>query len=545
MFQLPLAAADGTMQSLTLREGARVGGRFRLGALLERRRDLAVFEATDEQSGHCVRLRLRPVSGRPDPRLLHPAIAQYADHGCIGEWTASVLDPGEGEPLARVLRQHAREAVEPGAVVALGVDLLGALAHAHAHGVTHGDLGVHSVHVGPEWGGRIVDFTDEVGALRDEALPFASPERLNGDRGDARSDLYALAALLYSLGAGHPPFGIEPQHAREGHLYQALPPSPALHPALHEVFAIAMAKRPERRYATAAAFSDALLDAWSAIAAETPEPDDEPALDARLAGAAALGTLGSLEPAPIRRHRPEPVDDDAAAMWIPAVLISVLCLLVAGLASASVLAAGALWWLTSVGGEPIPGSSPSSAVERREAPEAATPAEPRREAPRLVASSGSAASSVDRAASKDAPQVLVESTLADRAEAAGRRVAAPVEGQRVPVRFAYDSYEAEVEPGFDAFAREARAQRRVRLTGHTDARGSQAANELMGLGRAWSVGLLLKASGVDDARIELASAGSSDPAASNATEAGRAANRRVTAEFPREARVSDLLVHVN
>jgi outer membrane protein OmpA-like peptidoglycan-associated protein len=71
----------------------------------------------------------------------------------------------------------------------------------------------------------------------------------------------------------------------------------------------------------------------------------------------------------------------------------------------------------------------------------------------------------------------------------------------------------------------------VKLTGHTDSRGPAAINEKVGLGRAWAVQQLLSLQGLDIARLPIASMGERAPIADNATPEGRAANRRVTAEF--------------
>lgn len=537
MFQLPLNADDPLAASLpqgpsgqrmlTLREGSRIGGRFRLGPLVERGRDLGLFDATDEETGHHVRLRLSPRPSRPDARLLHPGFAQFVDHGCIGAWYASVLDPGEGEPLAVALRQHAEDHVDTERLVALGVDLLQALEHAHAHRLAHGNLGVHSLHLTPDWGVRVVDFPLDLAVLRDEALPFASPERLNGARGDERSDVYAVGALLYALGTGEPPFGTAPHQARDGHLYRAVPPHVHLADPIYDVIVVAMAKRPDQRFGSAGQFAEALLEAWASLGGVEPEA---PAPLSRRPSPSAEPEA-TLDPAPIRRFEPVSAwdDDDRSAPLLPALLLGVLCLLTAGLAGGAVMLAAGIWWLTAWGPmAPEPFVEPATPVMTLPVARSVGPLQE--------------VSTDDRADAGDVQAVPAEE-LTLRAEASTRRgSAALTEGSRVPVGFAYDSWEAIPEPGFDAFARQARSESRVRLVGHTDAVGSESANELMGLGRAWSVGVLLVGNGVQDARIELASAGESDPAASNATAEGRAANRRVTAEFLTTPRVSDLLI---
>ena len=67
----------------------------------------------------------------------------------------------------------------------------------------------------------------------------------------------------------------------------------------------------------------------------------------------------------------------------------------------------------------------------------------------------------------------------------------------------------------------------VDVLGHTDSTGSDAYNQSLSERRAESVANFLANSGVQRARLATKGYGESQPIASNATEAGRAANRRV------------------
>ncbi|MGP0173891.1 OmpA family protein [Pseudomonas sp. NCHU5208] len=67
----------------------------------------------------------------------------------------------------------------------------------------------------------------------------------------------------------------------------------------------------------------------------------------------------------------------------------------------------------------------------------------------------------------------------------------------------------------------------VNIVGHTDSTGSQSLNQSLSQRRAQSVASYLTANGVPAQRISAYGAGSSQPIASNASEAGRAQNRRV------------------
>jgi len=67
----------------------------------------------------------------------------------------------------------------------------------------------------------------------------------------------------------------------------------------------------------------------------------------------------------------------------------------------------------------------------------------------------------------------------------------------------------------------------VVITGHTDDTGSDAYNFDLSERRAAAVGSILTDAGVAFSRVRTLGAGENQPIASNATDAGRAANRRV------------------
>jgi outer membrane protein OmpA-like peptidoglycan-associated protein len=83
---------------------------------------------------------------------------------------------------------------------------------------------------------------------------------------------------------------------------------------------------------------------------------------------------------------------------------------------------------------------------------------------------------------------------------------------------------------------------RVVVSGYTDDRGSNAANERLSMQRAESVRDYLVAQGVDASRIEVKGMGEADPVATNDTEEGRAQNRRVELRIVNEAGKYETLV---
>ena len=103
----------------------------------------------------------------------------------------------------------------------------------------------------------------------------------------------------------------------------------------------------------------------------------------------------------------------------------------------------------------------------------------------------------------------------------------------VPNDVSFDTGSAAIRPQLravlDPFAASLRDDPNARLTviGHTDNTGSDAINNPLSLERARSVRDYLVDRGVGASRIDIAGRGEREPVADNATEAGRARNRRV------------------
>jgi len=99
------------------------------------------------------------------------------------------------------------------------------------------------------------------------------------------------------------------------------------------------------------------------------------------------------------------------------------------------------------------------------------------------------------------------------------------------VSFAYNS--AQLTPAFhntldkvaDILARYPRTS--IKITGHTDSRGSAEYNQQLSVQRAQAVGYYLSDRGIDSRRVVAEGRGELQPRASNDTEAGRQLNRRV------------------
>jgi serine/threonine protein kinase/tetratricopeptide (TPR) repeat protein len=202
----------------------------------------------------------------------HPNVCQIYE---IGEDTRQLfiaMELLEGEVLSARL---GRGAMSPADVVPLGLGILAALSALHGRGIVHRDLKPSNVFLTPH-GVKLLDFglarpeieaslNTETGLTRVGMVlgtpRYMAPEQAAGEPADARSDLFAVGAILFEMLAGRPAFGgrtaIEVLHATRYEQPPALIGSPAV-AAVDRVIRRALAKRPADRPESAAAMAEDL-----------------------------------------------------------------------------------------------------------------------------------------------------------------------------------------------------------------------------------------------------------------------------------------------
>ncbi|OMC09417.1 hypothetical protein A5736_04740 [Mycobacterium sp. SP-6446] len=176
----------------------------------------------------------------------------------------------EGRDLATVL---ASGSMPPARAVHIVEQLAHAVYAAHKIGLVHRDIKPSNILLDDNDFAYLIDFgiaraVGETGLTGTDVvmgtLRYMAPERFGVGQADARSDIYALACVLYECLTGGAPFpgdSIEQQVA--GHL-SAPPPRPSdsgAPPAFDAVIATGMAKDPDRRYATPVEMARAARDA--------------------------------------------------------------------------------------------------------------------------------------------------------------------------------------------------------------------------------------------------------------------------------------------
>jgi eukaryotic-like serine/threonine-protein kinase len=205
--------------------------------------------------------------------LQHPHILPLFDSGEADGFLYYVMPYVEGESLRDRIRREKQLPVDE--AVRLAVEVASALDYAHRHGVVHRDIKPENIllHDGR---GLVADFGIALAASKASGArmtetgmslgtpQYMSPEQAMGEREiTARSDVYALGAVLYELLTGDPPFVGSTAQAIVARVVTESP-RPLL-PQRHTIpshvetaVLTALEKLPADRFATAAQFAEAL-----------------------------------------------------------------------------------------------------------------------------------------------------------------------------------------------------------------------------------------------------------------------------------------------
>ena len=225
--------------------------------------------------------------GRILGRLAHPHIAELTDAGVSpGGQPYLMLEYVEGDHIDRYC--EARK-LDVESRVRLFLDVLGAVAHAHANVIVHRDIKPSNVLVRTDGQVKLLDFgiakllEDDGGAGSASLLTregsamtpqYAAPEQVTNEPITTATDIYALGVLLYVLLTGQHPAGpgkqspadlikaiVDNEPPRMSEAVGAVPANRlrrALRGDLDTIVARALKKRPQERYASIRDLADDL-----------------------------------------------------------------------------------------------------------------------------------------------------------------------------------------------------------------------------------------------------------------------------------------------
>jgi serine/threonine protein kinase len=246
----------------------------------------SIYKAKDLQNeGRVVAIKIPHRSAEADPILFsrfqteekiggelnHPSILKFYPVKKKSRMYL-VMEYLEGKTLFQLLRE--RRGLPETEALALAGRICEPLQYLHDRGILHRDLKPENIMLCNDGTMRLMDFgiARLAHARRMTFIGFApgtphymAPERVNGKRGDPRTDIYSLGTILYELLTGVIAFNHEDVTAIMNARVTGDPESPRklnpkISPHAEEIVLHAMERDPEKRYATAAVFKAALDD---------------------------------------------------------------------------------------------------------------------------------------------------------------------------------------------------------------------------------------------------------------------------------------------
>ncbi len=251
---------------------------YRIEATIARGGMSTLYRATDLKTGATVAVKVPHPEMEADPVLFErfkreEEIGQLLDHpGVVKTYNGEdrsraymVIEWVNGRLLRALMQENEKLPVARAVKITLGI--CDALDYMHKRGIVHRDLKPENVMVDDNDNIKLVDFGI---AMKEDARrltfvnlsatlgtpDYISPEQVKGQRGDQRSDIYAVGIMLYEMLTGRVPFvGPNPLAAMNERLLID-PPSPRqfnpeISPELEEILYRALERDPRHRYANA------------------------------------------------------------------------------------------------------------------------------------------------------------------------------------------------------------------------------------------------------------------------------------------------------
>jgi serine/threonine-protein kinase len=301
-------------------------GRYEILSELGRGAMGVVYKAHDPKINRTVAVKTISLAGQPPEdeldfrerfrreaeaagRVSHPGIVTIFDVGEEPETRAPyiVMEFVNGESLDKLLLRNDDRKLPVETALRLALELGEALDCAHRQGVVHRDLKPANILVTEDGHAKIADFGVAKLNLSNQTLggrtlgtpAYMSPEQLNGEAVDGRSDLFSLGVILYTVLTGHRPFqgnsAVTVSFKVVNH--EPMPATlfdTALPESLDAVIARAMAKDPADRYQSG---MEMVADLRKLLKEEEPGSKSRHASSSVAANAAQLAAEDNASPA--------------------------------------------------------------------------------------------------------------------------------------------------------------------------------------------------------------------------------------------------------
>ena len=291
-------------------------GNFRIARVLGRGGMGTVYAGVHLTIGSAVAIKVIAEEYARDAELLERFFREARSVNLIRhEGIVNILDFArlpDGRPYitmelleGKTLRDLIRAGSLPlGGLVTAMIDVLDALAAAHAIQIIHRDLKPDNVFISSGGRTKVLDFgiakLSSAGSMRTQTgvvlgtPEYMAPEQISGGACDVRTDLYAIGVMLFEGVTGERPFDAASDYELMRAHLATPPPLPSslradVPPSLDDVILCALAKHPGDRFESAAAMIEALryvastlrLDQWLPLMPRgrlmTPRPPSPPA----------------------------------------------------------------------------------------------------------------------------------------------------------------------------------------------------------------------------------------------------------------------------
>jgi len=229
--------------------------------------------------------------GRIQARFRHPHIVQVTEI-VTTPVAGLVMDYIEGPTLGEFCRG---QGLEPRVLLEVFLPVLDAMEEAHKQGVVHRDLKPDNIIIGKDNRGRLQPVVTDFGiakmleegpggkprtqaGARMGTLLYMSPEQIRGaGEVDARTDIFALGAILYEAATGRVAFHASSDFDTMKSIVEGTYEPPervvgGLHPVIAGCIRKALAVDPSERFQDCAAFREALENAFDAGAQAPQKP---------------------------------------------------------------------------------------------------------------------------------------------------------------------------------------------------------------------------------------------------------------------------------
>ncbi|MFE6739239.1 serine/threonine-protein kinase [Streptomyces tubercidicus] len=149
-------------------------------------------------------------------QISHPNVVAHYDRGVHEDVLFLVMEKVEGATLSEHIRD--KSPMDPTSALTIAQGICAAFIAAHRAGVIHYDIKPHNVMLAADGQVKVVDFgiagfiqTAFTLARSSQLTPagtieYGAPEQFLSERGDERSDLYALGSVLFAMLTGRAPF---------------------------------------------------------------------------------------------------------------------------------------------------------------------------------------------------------------------------------------------------------------------------------------------------------------------------------------------------